>query len=98
MALHAISLLTHHRLIDDIERHRDDAHLIVMPPPCPLDIQPIDFAHADELIDVALLDAREFLDSGGEPSAGDRGEAADDRPVGDVGQQGRDRGRAAIVA
>jgi NTE family protein len=66
MALHAISLLTHRRLIDDIERHRDDAHLIVMPPPCPLDIQPVDFAHADELIDVALRDAREFLAGGGE--------------------------------
>jgi NTE family protein len=66
MALHAISLLTHRRLIDDIERHRADAQLIVMPPPCPLNIQPIDFAHADELIDVALLDARESLDSGGE--------------------------------
>jgi NTE family protein len=66
MALHAISLLTHRRLIDDIERHRADAHLIVMPPPCPLNIQPIDFAHADDLIDVALADAREFLDGGGE--------------------------------
>jgi NTE family protein len=66
MALHAISLLTHRRLIDDIERHRADAHLIVMPPPCPLNIQPIDFAHADELVEVALLDAREFLDGGGE--------------------------------
>src|SRR5215207_2444476 len=66
MALHAISLLTHRRLVDDIERHRADAHLIVMPPPCPLNIQPIDLAHADELIDVALLDSREFLDGGGE--------------------------------
>ena len=66
MALHAISLLTHRRLIDDIERHRGDAQLIVMPPPCPLDIQPIDFAHARELIEVALLDARDFLDGGGE--------------------------------
>jgi NTE family protein len=66
MALHAISLLTHRRLIDDIERHRTDAQLIVMPPPCPLNIQPIDFAHAGELIEVALLDAREFLDGGGE--------------------------------
>ena len=69
MALHAISLLTHRRLIDDIERHRADAHLIVMPPPCPLNIQPVDFAHAAELIAVALLDAREFLDSGGETRA-----------------------------
>ena len=54
MALHAISLLTHRRLIEDIERHRADAHLVVLPPPCPLNIQPIDFSHADELIDRAL--------------------------------------------
>jgi NTE family protein len=66
MALHAISLLTHRRLIADIERHRRDAHLIVLPPPCPLSIPPIDFAHADELIGRALHDAREFLDGGGE--------------------------------
>ena len=51
MALHAISLLTHRRLIDDIERHRGDAQLVVLPPPCPLHTQPIDFDHADELID-----------------------------------------------
>jgi NTE family protein len=66
MALHAISLLTHRRLIDDIERHRDEAQLIVLPPPCPSSITPIDFAHAEELIDRALDDAREFLDSGGD--------------------------------
>jgi NTE family protein len=66
MALHAISLLTHRRLIDDVERHRDDAQLIVLPPPCPLSITPIDFAHADDLIGQALRDAREFLDGGGE--------------------------------
>lgn len=66
MALHAITLLTHRRLIDDIERHRDAAQLIVLPPPCALSITPIDFAHADDLIGQALYDAREFLDSGGE--------------------------------
>jgi NTE family protein len=66
MALHAISLLTHRRLVDDIERHRADTNLIVLPPPCPLNVEPIDFTHADELIDQALIDAREFLDSGGE--------------------------------
>jgi NTE family protein len=66
MALHAISLLTHRRLIEDIERHRADAQLVVLPPPCPLTIQPIDFSHADELIDRARDDAREFLDGGGE--------------------------------
>jgi NTE family protein len=66
MALHAISTLTHRRLIDDIERHRGNARLIVLPPPCPLRITPIDFDHADQLIERSLHDAREFLDAGGE--------------------------------
>ncbi len=66
MALHAISLLTHYRLVADIERHRADTQLIVLPPPCPLRIQPIDFGHADELIGRAHEDARTFLQSGGE--------------------------------
>jgi NTE family protein len=65
MALHAISLLTHRRLIDDVEKHRDDAKLVVLPPPCPLAIAPIDFDHADTLIERGYDDAREFLDSGG---------------------------------
>jgi NTE family protein len=66
MALHAVSLLTHRRLADDIERHRRDAELIVLPPPCPVSITPIDFDLAGELIERALEEAREFLDSGGE--------------------------------
>lgn len=65
MALHAISLLTHRRLIDDVEKHRDDAALIVLPPPCPLAIPPIDFDHAQTLIERGYADAREFLASGG---------------------------------
>jgi NTE family protein len=65
MALHALSLLAHSRLIADIELHRDRAKLVVMPPPCPLAIQPIDFGHADELIERSLSDARAFLDRGG---------------------------------
>ena len=66
MALHAISLLTQRRLIDDVEHHRNDARLVVLPPPCPLRTQPIDFNHADELIARTLEDVREFLDGGGE--------------------------------
>ena len=54
MALHALSLLTQRRLIDDIESHEDRAKLVVLPPPCPLSVQPIDFSHAGELIERAL--------------------------------------------
>jgi NTE family protein len=61
MSLHAISLLTHRRLLDDIERHRADAQLIVLPPPCPLSITPIEFDRAGELTERALEDSREFL-------------------------------------
>jgi NTE family protein len=65
MALHALTLLAQSRLIADIENHRDHARLVVMPPPCPLAIQPIDFAHAEELIERSLHDARAFLHRGG---------------------------------
>jgi NTE family protein len=65
MALHALSLLTHSRLIADIELHKHDAKLIVMPPPCPLAIAPIDFAHASELIERSTHAARAFLRDGG---------------------------------
>jgi hypothetical protein len=65
MALHALSLLTQRRLIDDIEAHKDRAKLIVLPPPCPLSVQPIDFSHANLLINRAHADACEFLDGGG---------------------------------
>ena len=65
MALHALTLLAQSRLIADVESHRDLARLVVMPPPCPLAIQPIDFAHAEELVERSLADARRFLDGGG---------------------------------
>ena len=65
MALHALSLLTHRRLIDDIEKHRGEVKLIVLPPPCPLAVQPVDFSHAGALIERSYEDAGDFLDGGG---------------------------------
>lgn len=65
MALHALSLLTQRRLIDDIEKHQNDAKLVVLPPPCPLGVAPIDFSRADELITRGYEDTRAFLASGG---------------------------------
>jgi NTE family protein len=65
MALHALSLLMQRRLIRDIEIHRDRVRLVVLPPPCPLSVEPIDFGHAGALIDRAYADAAHFLDSGG---------------------------------
>jgi NTE family protein len=65
MTLNALSLLTQSRLVADIDLHRDQVKLVVLPPPCPLSIQPIDFSHADTLIRRACDDARTFLDGGG---------------------------------
>jgi NTE family protein len=65
MALHALSLLTHSRLIADIELHRAQAKLVVLPPPCPHSIAPIDFGHAAELIERSAEAARAFLDTDG---------------------------------
>jgi NTE family protein len=65
MALHALSLLTQRRLVDDIEKHKADAKLVVLPPPCPLAVPPIDFGHADLLIERGYENACAFLDDGG---------------------------------
>ena len=65
MALHALSLLTHSRLVADIELHKVQAKLVALPPPCPLTIAPIDFSHGPELIEQAAQDGRDFLAQGG---------------------------------
>jgi NTE family protein len=61
MLLHAESLLIQQRLHVEIELYRDRADLVVLPPPCPQPIQPIDFAHADELIERSLSESRTYL-------------------------------------
>jgi NTE family protein len=63
MLLHAMSLLVMRRLLVEVEMLRDRAELIVLPPPCPLTIAPIDFSHADELIRRGYEDSRDYLES-----------------------------------
>lgn len=62
MIVHATTLLVHRRLADDIVRYRDAAELIVLRPPCPVRVQPMDFGQADDLIATALAESRAFLD------------------------------------
>lgn len=61
MILHAMSLLVIRRLLVEIESLRDGAELIVLPPPCPLTVQPYDFSHAEELISRGYEDSRDYL-------------------------------------
>ena len=63
MLLHAVTIITQQRLHLEIELYRERARLVVLPPPCPQPVQPIDFSHAAELIEQSLEDGRLFLDS-----------------------------------
>ena len=64
-ALHAITLLIAHQLVTDIERFREQAEIITVPPLCPLGVSPYDFSHAAELIERAAEQTRRWLDRGG---------------------------------
>jgi NTE family protein len=66
MLVHAIALLINERLARDIERYRDRVELIVLPPPCPQDVLPSDFGHAEELIEEGYAAARQALDAPGD--------------------------------
>ena len=61
MIVHATNLLVHRRLVEDMERYRDAAELIVLSPPCPVRVQPMDFSQAESLIARALDESRQLL-------------------------------------
>ena len=61
MIVHATNLLVHRRLVEDVARYRDAAELIVLSPPCPVRVQPMDFSQAESLIERALAESRRLL-------------------------------------
>jgi NTE family protein len=63
MLLHATSLLIMRRLLVEIELLRERAELVVLPPPCPLNVSPMDFSHTEELIRRGYGDGRDYLDA-----------------------------------
>lgn len=66
MALQAITLMTHQRLISDVERYQDAVDLRVVPPLCPLTVTPVDFSRTVELIERAEHSTRDWLASDAE--------------------------------
>ena len=62
MVVQATSLMVAHRFADETAAYADHPGLTILPPPCPIDVQPMDFGHAAELIDRAEADARAFLE------------------------------------
>ncbi len=65
IALHALTLLIARQLVSDVERLRDRAQMVVVPPLCPLDVSSYDFSRGGELIDRAAESTARWLDSGG---------------------------------
>ncbi len=65
--------LLHHRLESEIASLAGDPRVVLLPPPCPITVQPNDFSHADELIDDGYREAVRTLDAvRGEPARLDR--------------------------
>jgi NTE family protein len=62
MVVHAMNLLVHRRLMNDIARYGDAAELVVLSSPCPVRVQPMDFSQAESLIERALDESRRLLD------------------------------------
>jgi NTE family protein len=62
MLLYATGLLIGQRLNGDLARLGPDTEVHVLPPPCPMTVQPTDFGHADEMIELGRDHARHYLD------------------------------------
>lgn len=61
MLLYASGLLIGRRLTLDVASCPAGVEVVVLPPPCPLPVQPIDFSHAQMLIDLGRAGARRHL-------------------------------------
>jgi NTE family protein len=61
MVVQATSLMVAHRFASEAAALAARANLTILPPPCPINVQPMDFGHAEELMTRAEADARVFL-------------------------------------
>ncbi len=62
LLLHTTSFLVTRRLVVEIEHLRDSVDLVVLPPPCPLNVPPHDFSQANHLVTAAASTTGAFLD------------------------------------
>ncbi len=65
VVLHALTLLIARQLVSDVERLRDRAQIVVVPPLCPLAVSSYEFSRGGDLIDRAAESTARWLDSGG---------------------------------
>lgn len=64
MLVHATGLMVSRRFSAEVAALPGGTEVIVLPPPCPLDVAPMDFGHAEMLMTRAEADARAFLGGG----------------------------------
>jgi NTE family protein len=62
MLMHATGLMVAQRFTAEVASFAGRADVVVLPPPCPIDIQPMDFGHARMLMERAADDAGRILD------------------------------------
>jgi NTE family protein len=62
MVVHATTLMVAHRFAEESLAFAGRPGLTILPPPCPLDVQPMDFGHAADLMARAEAEAGAFLD------------------------------------
>jgi NTE family protein len=65
VVLHALTLLIARQLVSDVERLRDRAQVVVVPPLCPLAVSSYEFSRGGDLIDRAAESTARWLDRGG---------------------------------
>jgi NTE family protein len=63
MVVHATSLMVAHRFATEANAFAGRRDLTILPPPCPIRVQPMDFGHSEELMTRAEAEARAFLDA-----------------------------------
>ncbi|MEV8470261.1 patatin-like phospholipase family protein [Ralstonia sp. UNC404CL21Col] len=69
-ALNALSLLVARQLVQDLERWAGQVPITVVPPLCPLDVSPYDYARCGELIDRAAAATAAWLAADGLAATG----------------------------
>lgn len=63
--LHAINLLIANQMTRDLELLAGRVEIAVAPPPCPLNVSPLNFSHSAELMERVAASTRAWIENGG---------------------------------
>ena len=89
MAMHALNILISRQVSDAVRRYRTEVDVVVVPPLCPLNASPIDFAGCGALIDRARRSTEAWLHNGVSMSDGVPHQLPPHSPIPRAGRTGR---------